>query len=332
MSRELPASIRLPCPGALCVAGVALLLGAGCASLSSKPDTQTASTQSSADPITSSTQSNGSNATTPAASKKKGSARLAKTFEDAVLRGDSAWRDGDADMAIYFYVQALSFKPRDFDTLCKLGSIEQKRGNPTLAIRAFDLAANVNPADERVTSRLGLLYLDQGEDDSARKWLQHSAEATSADWRVYDGLGVLESRHGDNADALRHLQQAIALAPSAPMPLFHDAQALSSQGDYTGAEAALHSALRLGNVPDAYRLLGQIQARRHAYSEALNSYLRVLDPPEAYDTVAKLAMDNSDNAVALRYFEQAAVLSPVYFEDAHRDAEVVRERLAASTR
>ena len=35
-----------------------------------------------------------------------------------------------SQMAIYLYVQALSFRPRDFNTLCKLGSIEEKRDEP----------------------------------------------------------------------------------------------------------------------------------------------------------------------------------------------------------
>jgi hypothetical protein len=54
-------------------------------------------------------------APTIADSKKKKllASKLAKSFEDAVARGDAAWLNGDADNAIYLYVQALSFRPRD---------------------------------------------------------------------------------------------------------------------------------------------------------------------------------------------------------------------------
>jgi tetratricopeptide (TPR) repeat protein len=317
----------------LCFGGMALLLSAGCVGTPTKAPTAAVAPQSSTDPSADLDQS-AAKPTAPAAGKKKSSVsdKFAKSFEEAVTRGDTAWRDGDADMAIYLYVQALSFRPRDINTLCKLGWIEQKQGNLTLAARAFELAANAKPEDARVTARLGLIYLEQGDGDSASIWLQRSADATSTDWRVYDGLGVLEQHHGDNAAALRHLQQAVALAPDEPTPLLHRAQALFSSGNYPEAETTLRTVLSHDKAPEALRLLGQILAKRRAYSEAIETLLQALDPPVAYDTVAKLAMDNGDNALALRYFEQAAVLSPVYFAEAHNEAAIARERLGSSTR
>jgi tetratricopeptide (TPR) repeat protein len=315
-----------------CLAGIVLPLVAGCANVPPKAPTAAAPAQSLPEPPLASDQTTTPNATAAPAAKKKSaiSSKFAKSFDDAVAQGDAYWRDGDAEAAIYLYVQALSFRPRDFNTLCKLGSIEQKRDNLDLAIRAFELAASVNPTDARVTARLGLLHLERGDDDTASTWLRRSAEAGSSDWRVYDGLGVIESHHSDNAAALQHLQQAIVLAPGVATPLLHRGQALFGSGDYPGAETTLHAAMKAGDVPEALNLLGQIQAKRRAYSEAIDSLLRVLDPPAAYDTLAKLAMANGDNAVALHYFEQAAELSPVYFADAHRDAAIARERLDAA--
>jgi len=315
-----------------CILSIGLLLVVSCASAPSKAPSAVSQDQSAAASTGSSEQATADNTTAPAGKRKKSalSSKLAKSFEDAVTRADTAWQDGDADTAIYLYVQALSFRPRDFNTLCKLGSIEQKRDNLELAARAFELAAGVNPNDARVSARLGLIYLAQAEDDNAGPWLRRSIEAGSNDWRVYDGLGVIESRHGDNAAAVQHLQQAVALAPGNQMPLLHRGQALFGNGDYTGAESALRAAMNGGNIPEALTLLGQIQAKRRAYSEAVESLLKALDPPAAYDMVAKLAMANGDNAAALRYFEQAAALSPVYFADAHQDAAIARERLGAS--
>jgi hypothetical protein len=44
--------------------------------------------------------------------------------------------------------------------------------------------------------------------------------------------------------------------------------------------------------------------------------------------VAKVALENGDNALALSYFERASSLSPVYLPDVERDANKARERLA----
>ena len=258
------------------------------------------------------------------------SSKLAKSFDDAVARGDSAWEGGDAQMAIYMYVQALSFRPRDFDTLCKLGAIEEKRNDPELATRAFELAAGVMPEDPLITGHLGLLYRQQNDEDKALTWLSRSAAAGSKDWHVYDGLGVAEGHHGDTTAGLQHLQQAVALAPADAVPALHRGQLLFDSGNYGEAELALRSAMEHGTVPEALNLLGQIQAKHRQYPQAIDSLLRAVDPPIAYDTVAKLAMANGDNATAIKYFEQAARLSPVYYADAHRDVALARERLDAS--
>jgi Flp pilus assembly protein TadD len=329
---------------ALGAAGIALLLSAGCAGAPPKPVISPITTQSSTDlsadhsqstdATTASPTSAATTATTtaPTAGKKKPfkSTALAKSFDDAVTRGDAAWFAADADMAVYFYVQALSFRPRDVTTLSKLGVIEQRRGDLQLAARAFELAANASPGDTRLSAQLGLIYLALGQDDNARTWLLRSADTASPDWRVYDGLGVVEERRGDNAAALQHLQQAQALAPGVAAPLLHRGRAMFASGDYAGAETAVRAALSLGATSEAWQLLGEIQAKRGAYAESLDSLLQVLDAPLAYNIVAKTALDKGDNAVALRYFEKASVLSPVYFPEAERNAAKARERLDSS--
>jgi tetratricopeptide (TPR) repeat protein len=334
-----------PLRHATCCAAVALLLSAGCASTLPKPAitpvTTGSSTDASANPDQSDaatkavtaavnkTTNTSDNAGAPTTPKKKSykSPVLSKNFEEAVERGDAAWNAGEVQMAIYQYVQALSFQPRDVTTLSKLGVIEQRQGNLQLATRALELAANASPSDARISARLGLIYLALGQDDNARIWLTHSADTASPDWRVYDGLGVVDEHRGDNAGALLHLQKALTLAPGVPAPLLHRGQAMFNSGDYAGAETAVRAALSHGDLPGGWELLGQIQAKQRAYRDSLDSLLRVFDAPVAYNTVAKSALDNGDNAVALSYFQKASELSPVYLPEAERNAAIARGRL-----
>ncbi|MGH9521877.1 MAG: tetratricopeptide repeat protein [Terriglobales bacterium] len=311
---------------------LALLLCAGCASLPGSADVKAAPEPAAAAATTADSSGDAADSTNRKARSKKSvlSSKLAKSFDDAVARGDSAWEGGDAQMAIYMYVQALSFQPRDFNTLCKLGSIEEKRDEPELATRAFELAAGVKPDEPLITGHLGLLFLQQSEEDKALSWLARSAASGSKDWHVYDGLGVAEGHHGQIAAGLQHLQQAVALAPQEPTPALHRGQLLFDSGDYAGAETTLRAVTEHGNVPEALSLLGQIEAKHRHYPEAIDSMLRAVDPSIAYDTVAKLAMENGDNATAAKYFELAARMSPVYYADAHRDAALARQRLDAS--
>jgi tetratricopeptide (TPR) repeat protein len=100
-------------------------------------------------------------------------------------------------------------------------------------------------------------------------------------------------------------------------------------GEYAMAEYAVRDALHLGNSPDAWQLLGKIQAKQHAYPASIDSLLQVMDSATAYNTAGKLALDNGDNKVALGYFEKASAASPVYLTDVQRNAAIARERLGA---
>ena len=51
--------------------------------------------------------------------------------------------------------------------------------------------------------------------------------------------------------------------------------------------------------------------------------------PAAYNAVGQVALANHDNRFALDYFQKAAESSPVYFEEAQRNATLAREGLSA---
>ena len=312
----------------------AALLECACVSAPTKPDVTSATSLTgdvkASDNMTQAVDTaNLTPSDSPAKKKPFKSPMLAKTFEEAASRGDAAWFADNVESALYFYVQALSFRPRDVTTLTKMGVIEQRTGNLALAARAYGLAVDANPSDPRLSAQLGLVYLALGQDDTAHTWLLKSATSESADWRVYDGLGIIEERRGNDADALPYLQRAAnAGSRQSAAPLLHRGQALFSTGAYPEAETAVRGALTHEATPEAWQLLGKIQAKRGAYGESLDSLFEALDAPTAYATVAKVALENGDNALALSYFERASSLSPVYLPDVERDANKARERLA----
>lgn len=294
------------------LAGVLLLAMAGCATKPGPPVATAA-----AKPAAHSEDSNSS------------PTRKATSFDEAVRRGDAAWQSGDPNLALFLYVQALSFQPRDVNTLGKIGSIHQARGNLDLARKAFELAATTAPDDARATSHLGFVMLAQGDLEGADTWLRRSISVDTSNWRVYDALGLIAQRRSHYDDALMYLQRAATLAPSASGPLLHRGGVQLAMGDYVRAEATLQQSLQLTQTSDAWRLLGDAQAHRGEYAKALSSLLQAMDVPAAYDAVGQVALANHDNRIALDYFQKAAESSPVYFEEAQRNAALARERLSA---
>lgn len=315
-------NVRLLQCMALLAASCVLLLNGGCASTPSNQ--HSAATRPT--PSNTSAQSNTRRPTSPPQNPK-----LAHSFEDAVARGDEAWSAGQTEMSVYFYVQALSFRPRDIPTLSKLGTLEQAKGDLTLAARAFELAANESPSDPHLSGRLGLVLIALGEQENAYKWLRLSVDSGNTDWRVPDQLGVIENRQGHYVDAVQYAKGAVALAPAAAIPLLHLGQAQYGSGNLLGAEDAARTALRMANTPEAWRLLGQVQAKQRAYSSAVDSLLQAMDAASAYNMAGKLAMANGDNSVALRYFDKASTASPVYLTEVQQNAAMARERLSPTS-
>jgi tetratricopeptide (TPR) repeat protein len=253
--------------------------------------------------------------------------RLAGSFDEAVRRGDAAWQAGNTDLALYLYVQALSFQPRDVSTLGKIGYIHRSLGNLDLARKAFELAAATAPDDTRATSQLGFVLFAQEDMDGADKWLRKSLAGDTTNWRVYDALGLIAQRHGQYDDALEFLQRATVLAPGEPGPLLHQGGVQLAKAHYAEAEVTLQQSLERKPTSDAWRLLGEAQAHRGEYAKAVASLLQASDVPAAYNTVGQVAMANHDNRIALDYFEKAAESSPVYFPDAQRNAALARQQL-----
>lgn len=269
---------------------------------------------------------------TPRSEDSSSQSRLARSFDEAVRRGDEAWQSANPDLALYLYVQALSFQPRDVNTLGKIGFIQQARGNLDLARKAFELAATTAPTDARATSRLGLVLLAQDDIDGADTWLRKSIAEDGNDWRVYDALGVIAQRRAHYDEALMYLQRASTLSPSAPGPVLHRGAVLLAMGNFAKAEGTLQQALQMTRTSDVWRMLGEAQAHRGEYTKAVASLTQALDVPAAYNLIGQVAMTNQDDQIALDYFQKAAEASPVYFPEAQQNVALARERLEAGRR
>lgn len=249
---------------------------------------------------------------------------------DGIQRGDAAWQQGDLDLAIYLYLQALQFEPKDAATLRKIGAIHESRGHLAQARHAFELALQRGGEHAATMERLGLLYLLDEHNDEAQAMLSRVI-AIEPRWRAYNGLGVLADRRGDHTLALTRYSAALFLEPKAGMVYNNRGYSRYLDGDLVGAEKDLREAIRLG-ADRAWPNLGKVQAKARNYGLALRSFLETLDTAHAYNEVGEAAMRNGDNQIAKAYFEDASNSSPAYFEQAQKNLAVVNDALLSGAR
>ena len=251
------------------------------------------------------------------------------TVEEALSRGDTAWRTGNLDLALYLFVQGLQVDSRNAPLLAKIGAIHESRGNLPLARKAFELAHEYDPADARLSERLGLILIALGDKTAAFDVFRAADRASPGRSRTLDGLGQLAMEKGQYQQAVEYFERARLAEPRNPTILLHRAQAFLLLENYSSSENDARLALTFagGNLPDAWRCLGQAQASQKRYDEAFESFMHVGSAAFAYNAIGEAAMKNADDVAARGFLQKATQASPVYFESAYRNLAVVKEKL-----
>lgn len=232
---------------------------------------------------------------------------------DALLRADEARKAGDLDKALFFYVKALKFDPRDADLLAAIGRLHQYRGNPELAVRAYSLALDARPDFVSVLEARGLILLVHDRDERAREDLARTVELAPGQWRAYNGLGLLADREDDHAAAIAYYDRALGLNPASGDVLNNRGYSKFLAGDLDGAEADLGLAARKFGHRQAWVNLGTLYARQGLYERAVESLQEVLPEAEAFNKVAEASMEQGDFGTAEHLLERAIRVSPIYF-------------------
>lgn len=250
--------------------------------------------------------------------------------EEARHRGDQALRQGDLDLALYQYIQALQMDGNDVNTLNKIGAIHVSHGNLNLAEIACWWALRISPDDATALTELGLILLKKRAYAQAVETLTHSLNVTSQQWRAHNGLGIIADVQGDHSAAEIHFREALKIKPGSPMLLNNLGYSLYLLEDWPGALRVFRQVLN--KAPDyklAWHNLGLLYSREGKYTAAVDAFSHAMELHEAYNDVGYLAMLDGNYRLSEAYLGKAIKLSPSYYETAHKN--LVRTRIVKSS-
>lgn len=238
---------------------------------------------------------------------------------DALLRADTARKSGEIDKALFFYVKALQFDPKDADLLAAIGLLHQYQGNDELAARAYTMALDAKPDYAKVLEARGLIYLAHEENERALADLTRAAEIGPDSWQAHNGLGLLADRAGNHDVAIGHYDKALALNPNSGAILNNRGYSQLLAHKYLGAEIDLRMAAETHGHKQAWVNLGTLYARLGRYDLAVEAFEKVLPEAEAFNKVAEASIQKGDYTTAETLLEQAIRLSPTYFPAAEEN-------------
>jgi Flp pilus assembly protein TadD len=252
--------------------------------------------------------------------------------QQAIAQGDKEFRKGDLERALFNYVTALNLDPDNVDALYRVGVLETENGNPEAAERAFAHVLAVNPDHAGALEGHGLVLLRQRKYAAAKRMLEQAVSIDASRWRADNGLGVIADIENDHALAASYYQLALEQRPDTPLVLNNLGYSYYLAGDWASAEEAFKRALAVDpKHAKAWSNLAMLHVRKGEYNQALNAFTKVMDKPEAYNSMGYICMLEGKFEQAESFLLKAVKLSPSYYEEAHENLARARARLAAES-
>jgi len=250
-----------------------------------------------------------------------------KSAQDARGRADKALTEGDVDLALYFYLEAVKLDSQDSDSYYKIAVINERKGNSNLAARAYAEVVQLDPDNALALQGLGVAYFEAHEIDSAQALLERAVAADDSLWRAHNVLGVIADTSGQYDVAAEHYSAALSAHPDTASILNNRGYSKYLAGNFDGAEEDFNAAIAADSGYDrAWHNLGLLYARQRKYGFALRALSKVTSDYVAANDVGYIAMLDGDYDAAETLFAEATRLSPRYYETAEENAEELRRR------
>lgn len=239
-------------------------------------------------------------------------------------RAAGALQQGKLELALYYYVKALEFNPKDAAAFNAIAQIHEQRGNLELSTAAYRVVVQLEPDNLNAAQRLGLALVKLSRPKDAELHLQRVLMGDPSNVRALLGLAASADMRGDYEKSKPHYDRALAIEPNSPRVLNNYAYSRYLAGSWEQADELYQQLVRIApNHPQAWLNYGLLQARRNRMQEALQSFQRVLPDAQAYNELGYVYLLDRRYEQAKQLFQQAISLSPTYFERANKNLQQV---------
>lgn len=175
---------------------------------------------------------------------------------------------GENDSAIVYYEGAIVYNPRNVDAYQSIGNIYYVQGNYDDALIRYDQATEVDDLYPRSYNNMATIWLSRGNYKKARYYYELAITVDATYPRAYYGLGIVSLK----------------------------------QGDIEEAEAKFLDAVKVGSMPEAIYMLGQLNFQRKNYDKAKGWFERYLEKEltgewaeKAKDMLLIISQDEENN-------------------------------------
>jgi tetratricopeptide (TPR) repeat protein len=160
--------------------------------------------------------------------------------------------------AIPLYEKATKARVGYAQAYHELAVCYQQVGNDLKAIENYQGAIVYNPRDVDAYQSIGNIYFMQNDYNEALTWYERGAEVDYLYPRTYNNIATIYYMRGDHPNAIKYYGQAIAVDPTYPRAYYGLGLIAFIQGDTVEAESKFLDAVRVGSMPEAIYMLGNL--------------------------------------------------------------------------
>jgi len=220
------------------------------------------------------------------------------------------------------FVHTVDLDPKNLDARLRLGELLMLSTQYAEARQQAEAVLQQDGKNAGAHRLLGQIDLHQGQYIAAENELKQAVELDPHDPQTFEALGLVQMLDAENGAAEKSFQTAIAVKPDDPQTYINLADFYKGQSTADRAEAVLQQGiislpkavelpialaglqLERGHLPDAKRLLDQVEADENRYPDGRRAvaefYLDNGDPASALDRFRALVQKNDNDQAAAK--------------------------------
>jgi len=172
------------------------------------------------------------------------------------------------DKAIPLYRKVLEQKEDFAGAYPELAVCFQQIGQDDSAIVYYQGAIVHNPANVDAYQAIGNIYYMKADYDNALIWYDRGSEIDELYPRCYQNMGTIWLLRKDYAMAKKSFEMAITVDATYPRGYYGLGLVALNEGDPAEAESKFLDAVRVGSMPEAIYMLGQMYYEQKKYVNA----------------------------------------------------------------
>jgi len=233
--------------------------------------------------------------------------------------GNALKDEGDLEVAIDSYKQAVIAEPEYADAYHNMGVALQNKGDLEAAIVSYKQALIIKPDYSEAYHNMGVVLHDKGELEAAISSYKQAIKINPDFAEAYNNMGFALNDKGDLKGAIDCCREAILLVPDYAHAYYNLGNALKDKGDLEVAiDSYKQAVIAEPDYAAAYNNMGNALHDKGDVDAAIDSFKQALkiqpDYAEAYNNMGAALQDKGDVEAAIDSFKKALKIQPDYAE------------------